>query len=99
MVASKLILSPSGADVPLPELTDSNYLVTTIYMCLLPESFVRTNIEQLETARSNAQEDEEAKEVEEVKAPKEYDPSHEVVVTDDEIKGWLLKTVQDVGMF
>lgn len=31
--------------------------------------------------------------------PVKFDDTQEVIVTDNEIKGWLLKTVQDIGMF
>ena len=40
MVASKLIMSPISSDTPLPEVTDSNYFIAKVYLCLLPESFI-----------------------------------------------------------
>ena len=46
---SKLIASPKNVEIPLPELSDFNYFVATLYLSLLPEQFVRTDINQLET--------------------------------------------------
>ena len=45
---SKLIASPKSEEVPLPELSDFNYFVGTLYLCLLPEQFIRTDIQQLD---------------------------------------------------
>ena len=45
---SKLIASPKNEEVPLPELSDFNYFVGTLYMCLLPENLTRTDINRLE---------------------------------------------------
>ena len=36
----------------LPELTDANYFVATVYMCLLPEKLLNTDIDALESHRS-----------------------------------------------
>ena len=49
------IRSKSSDGLPLiPALTDQNYFVATVYMCLLPEDLLNTDIDQLESHRSSA---------------------------------------------
>lgn len=48
---SRTPVSPIASDVPLPELTESNYFVGTVYMCLLPNEYTITDILALETDR------------------------------------------------
>lgn len=49
---SNLTLSQIDNTIPLPEVSDSNYFVANIYLCLLPEDRVKTDIDNLETTRS-----------------------------------------------
>lgn len=78
----------NAENTPIPELNNKNYFVATIYMCLLPEELLRTDLDMLMTSRSLALTEENQVTIE-----------PEVIVSGDRIKGWLTKTVQDVGLF
>ena len=36
----EFVMSPKGADLPIPELTNDNYFVAALYLCLLPEQYL-----------------------------------------------------------
>ena len=45
-------ISPIARDVPLPKVTDDNYFVANVYLCLLPDAFVHTDINLLESMQA-----------------------------------------------
>ena len=52
MTASLRKNNESGGLPLIPELSDKNYFVATVYMCLLPEHLLNTDIDALESHRS-----------------------------------------------
>ena len=50
---SKVLASPKNTEIPIPELSDFNYFVATLYLRLVPEQYTRTDISRLESDSDN----------------------------------------------
>jgi len=77
-------------------MNDQNYFVASLYMCLVPQSFMYSDLNQQESARSPSKMS--VGEIEDIENSPNAD-SQQVIVTDREVRGYLQKTAQDLGMF